>query len=67
MIVSAFGSAGQRCSALRILFVPNEIADSLIEGLKGAMDALDIGDAANPASDVGPVIDEDALAMAQGP
>ncbi|MGY6532490.1 bifunctional proline dehydrogenase/L-glutamate gamma-semialdehyde dehydrogenase PutA [Glycocaulis sp.] len=63
VIVSAFGSAGQRCSALRILFVPNETADSLIEGLKGAMDALDIGDAANPASDVGPVIDEDALAM----
>ncbi|MFN3834459.1 MAG: bifunctional proline dehydrogenase/L-glutamate gamma-semialdehyde dehydrogenase PutA [Glycocaulis sp.] len=64
-IVSAFGSAGQRCSALRIIFAPSETADSLIEGLKGAMDALDIGDPADPASDVGPVIDEDALAMLQ--
>ena len=62
-ILSAFGSAGQRCSALRILFAPNETADGLIEGLKGAMDVLQLGDPADPASDVGPVIDEDAHAM----
>jgi RHH-type proline utilization regulon transcriptional repressor/proline dehydrogenase/delta 1-pyrroline-5-carboxylate dehydrogenase len=56
-ILSAFGSAGQRCSALRLLIVPDETADALIEGLAGAMDALVIGDPADPATDVGPVID----------
>jgi RHH-type transcriptional regulator, proline utilization regulon repressor / proline dehydrogenase / delta 1-pyrroline-5-carboxylate dehydrogenase len=65
VIASAFGSAGQRCSALRILFLPAETADGLIEGIKGAMDALVVGDPADPATDVGPVIDEDArLALA---
>ena len=43
VILSAFGSAGQRCSALRILFLPEETADGLIEGLKGAMDVLKVG------------------------
>lgn len=62
-VMSAFGSAGQRCSALRILFVPRETSDSLIEALKGAMDALVIGDPADPATDIGPVIDTDALGM----
>jgi RHH-type proline utilization regulon transcriptional repressor/proline dehydrogenase/delta 1-pyrroline-5-carboxylate dehydrogenase len=56
-ILSAFGSAGQRCSALRLLIVPDETADELLEGLAGAMDALVLGDPANPATDVGPVID----------
>ncbi|HVN02075.1 MAG TPA: bifunctional proline dehydrogenase/L-glutamate gamma-semialdehyde dehydrogenase PutA, partial [Caulobacteraceae bacterium] len=56
-ILSAFGSAGQRCSALRLLIVPDETADALIEGLAGAMDALVLGDPADPATDVGPVID----------
>jgi RHH-type proline utilization regulon transcriptional repressor/proline dehydrogenase/delta 1-pyrroline-5-carboxylate dehydrogenase len=56
-ILSAFGSAGQRCSALRLLIVPDETADALIEGLAGAMDALILGDPADPATDVGPVID----------
>ena len=60
VIVSAFGSAGQRCSALRLLFLPHDTADSVIEGLRGAMDALVVGDPADPATDVGPVIDEDA-------
>src|SRR5690606_4743815 len=60
VVVSAFGSAGQRCSALRLLFLPNETADSLIEGIAGAMDALAVGDPADPATDVGPVIDEEA-------
>ena len=66
VIVSAFGSAGQRCSALRILFLPNETADGMIEGLTGAMDALVMGDHADPKTDVGPVIDEEALANLEG-
>ena len=63
VINSAFGSAGQRCSALRILFVPRETADQLIEGLAGAMDALLLGDPTDPHTDIGPVIDEDARAV----
>ena len=63
VIVSAIGSAGQRCSALRLLFVPRETADELIATLVGALDTLVIGDPADPATDVGPVIDEDARAM----
>ena len=62
VILSAFGSAGQRCSALRILFAPKDTADSLIEGLKGAMDALVLGEPADPRTDIGPVIDEAARA-----
>ena len=60
VIASAFGSAGQRCSALRLLFLPNDTADSLIEGLVGAMDALTVGDPALASTDVGPVIDDEA-------
>ncbi len=60
VIVSAFGSAGQRCSALRLLFLPHDTADHIIDGLKGAMDALVLGDPALAVTDVGPVIDEDA-------
>jgi len=60
VIASAFGSAGQRCSALRVLFVPHATAEALIEGLVGAMDALTIGDPALPATDVGPLIDRAA-------
>jgi RHH-type proline utilization regulon transcriptional repressor/proline dehydrogenase/delta 1-pyrroline-5-carboxylate dehydrogenase len=60
-IASAFGSAGQRCSSLRLLILPRETADSVIEGLAGAMDALVLGDPADPATDVGPVIDAAAL------
>jgi RHH-type proline utilization regulon transcriptional repressor/proline dehydrogenase/delta 1-pyrroline-5-carboxylate dehydrogenase len=62
VVASAFGSAGQRCSALRILFLPSETADAIIAGLTGAMDALVIGDPADPATDVGPVIDSNARA-----
>jgi RHH-type proline utilization regulon transcriptional repressor/proline dehydrogenase/delta 1-pyrroline-5-carboxylate dehydrogenase len=62
VIVSAFGSAGQRCSALRILFLPRDTADAIVEGLRGAMDALVMGDPAEPTTDVGPVIDAEALA-----
>jgi RHH-type proline utilization regulon transcriptional repressor/proline dehydrogenase/delta 1-pyrroline-5-carboxylate dehydrogenase len=65
VVMSAFGSAGQRCSALRILFAPHDTADALIEGLKGAMDALVLGDPADPRTDIGPVIDEDARSALQ--
>ena len=62
VVVSALGSAGQRCSALRLLFLPRDTADGLIEGISGAMDALVLGDPADPATDVGPVIDDEARA-----
>ena len=60
VIASAIGSAGQRCSALRVLYVPKDSAEIVIETLKGALEALVIGDGADPATDIGPVIDEDA-------
>ena len=60
IVLSAFGSAGQRCSALRIAFLPDDTADLLIEGIKGAMDELALGDPALPSTDIGPVIDGDA-------
>jgi RHH-type proline utilization regulon transcriptional repressor/proline dehydrogenase/delta 1-pyrroline-5-carboxylate dehydrogenase len=63
VILSAFGSAGQRCSALRLLFLPEPSADGIIEGLSGAMDALNMGDPADPATDIGPVIDADSKAI----
>jgi RHH-type proline utilization regulon transcriptional repressor/proline dehydrogenase/delta 1-pyrroline-5-carboxylate dehydrogenase len=62
VLASAFGSTGQRCSALRILFAPHETADELIESLAGAMDTLVLGDPADPRTDIGPVIDEAAMA-----
>jgi RHH-type proline utilization regulon transcriptional repressor/proline dehydrogenase/delta 1-pyrroline-5-carboxylate dehydrogenase len=60
VILSAFGSAGQRCSALRLLFLPRDSADELIETLKGAMDALVMGDPSDASTDIGPVIDAEA-------
>jgi RHH-type proline utilization regulon transcriptional repressor/proline dehydrogenase/delta 1-pyrroline-5-carboxylate dehydrogenase len=60
VIASAFGSAGQRCSALRLLCVQEDIADRLLELLEGAMDELSVGDPADPATDLGPVISEAA-------
>lgn len=62
VILSAFGSAGQRCSAARILFVQQDIADKVIEMLKGAMQTLNIGNPLLYSNDVGPVIDAEALA-----
>ena len=62
VILSAIGSAGQRCSALRVLYLPKDSADGLIKALCGALEALVIGDPADPATDVGPVIDEGARA-----
>jgi RHH-type proline utilization regulon transcriptional repressor/proline dehydrogenase/delta 1-pyrroline-5-carboxylate dehydrogenase len=59
-LVSAFDSAGQRCSALRLLCLQDEIAPRVIELLRGAMDELVIGDPAQMRVDVGPVIDDAA-------
>lgn len=60
VLASSFQSAGQRCSALRMLYVQKDIADSLLEMLYGAMDELGIGDPWLLSTDVGPVIDENA-------
>jgi RHH-type proline utilization regulon transcriptional repressor/proline dehydrogenase/delta 1-pyrroline-5-carboxylate dehydrogenase len=57
VITSAFLSAGQRCSALRLLCLHEDIAEATLRMLAGAMDELVIGDPADPATDVGPVID----------
>lgn len=60
VVRSAFHSAGQRCSALRVLYVQSDIADGVIEMIKGGMDELSIGNPALLNTDVGPVIDEEA-------
>ena len=60
-VQSAFNSAGQRCSALRALFIPHEIADKLIAKIIGAMQQLVIGDPGNYASDIGPVISQTSV------
>jgi RHH-type transcriptional regulator, proline utilization regulon repressor / proline dehydrogenase / delta 1-pyrroline-5-carboxylate dehydrogenase len=57
---SAFTSAGQRCSAARVLLVQEDIADKVISMLAGAMAELTVGDPGLPSTDVGPVIDIDA-------
>ena len=62
-VVSAFDSAGQRCSAARILLVQADIADKIITMLAGAMAQLRVGDPGLLSTDVGPVIDTDAQAM----
>ncbi|WP_460452752.1 bifunctional proline dehydrogenase/L-glutamate gamma-semialdehyde dehydrogenase PutA [Arenimonas aestuarii] len=59
-MTSAFDSAGQRCSAARVLYVQADIADKVITMLSGAMDELRVGNPALLSTDVGPVIDEDA-------
>ncbi|MEJ8628956.1 L-glutamate gamma-semialdehyde dehydrogenase [Sphingomonas sp. I4] len=60
VITSSFRSAGQRCSALRLLLVQADVADNVIAMLKGAMETLVLGPTGNPATDVGPVIDQAA-------
>ena len=62
VIASSFQSAGQRCSALRVLFVQEDVADTMLAMIGGAMQALTIGDPRDLATDVGPVIDSDAKA-----
>jgi RHH-type proline utilization regulon transcriptional repressor/proline dehydrogenase/delta 1-pyrroline-5-carboxylate dehydrogenase len=60
VIVSAFRSAGQRCSALRLLCVQEEIADRVFEMVEGAARELALGDPRDPATNIGPVIDSEA-------
>ena len=60
VVTSAFRSAGQRCSALRLLFVQDDVADRMIEMIAGAARELKLGDPGDPATHVGPVIDTDA-------
>jgi RHH-type proline utilization regulon transcriptional repressor/proline dehydrogenase/delta 1-pyrroline-5-carboxylate dehydrogenase len=62
VIVSAFDSAGQRCSSLRVLFLQEDIADHMLDQILGAMDELTLGDPFDLATDIGPVIDEEARA-----
>ena len=62
VMISAFQSAGQRCSALRVLYLQYEVADRLSGMIAGAMDELVVGDPAQLDTDVGPVIDAEALA-----
>src|SRR4051812_2343623 len=57
VVTSAFRSAGQRCSALRLLVLQEDVAERTLEMLAGAMDTLIVGDPADPRTDVGPVID----------
>ena len=57
LVASAFDSAGQRCSAARVLFVHADVADKMSEMLVGAIEELDIGDPMDYATDIGPVID----------
>jgi RHH-type transcriptional regulator, proline utilization regulon repressor / proline dehydrogenase / delta 1-pyrroline-5-carboxylate dehydrogenase len=62
-VYSSFNSAGQRCSALRVLCLQKEIAPRVLELLRGSMEELAIGNPALLSTDVGPVIDDDAQAM----
>ncbi|MEX0809636.1 MAG: bifunctional proline dehydrogenase/L-glutamate gamma-semialdehyde dehydrogenase PutA [Dongiaceae bacterium] len=62
VLISSFQSAGQRCSALRVLFLQDDVADKILEMLGGAMKELVVGDPAFLSTDVGPVIDEEARA-----
>ena len=65
VVQSAFRSAGQRCSALRLLCLHEGIADGMIEMIRGALAELRVGDPAELATDVGPVIDDEAHAGLQ--
>jgi RHH-type proline utilization regulon transcriptional repressor/proline dehydrogenase/delta 1-pyrroline-5-carboxylate dehydrogenase len=65
VVTSSARSAGQRCSALRVLAVQEEVADEIIAGIAGALEVLRLGDPADPATDVGPIIDGEALARLQ--
>ena len=65
VITSAFQSAGQRCSALRVLFIQQDIADNTLKMLSGAMASMTAGDPRQLSSDLGPVIDSGAQAELQ--
>src|SRR5437870_7054389 len=66
VVTSAFRSAGQRCSALRLLFVQDDVADRMIEMIAGAARELKLGDPRDPATHVGPVIDAEAKQRLDG-
>ncbi len=66
VIASAFQSAGQRCSALRVLYLQADVAERMLRMLSGAMDELVVGDPSLLSTDIGPVIDEEAQAMLEG-
>ncbi|MGI9449226.1 MAG: bifunctional proline dehydrogenase/L-glutamate gamma-semialdehyde dehydrogenase PutA [Geminicoccaceae bacterium] len=66
IVASAFQSAGQRCSALRVLYLQDDIVDGFLTMLFGAMDELALGDPWDPATDIGPVIDEPAQSKISG-
>jgi RHH-type proline utilization regulon transcriptional repressor/proline dehydrogenase/delta 1-pyrroline-5-carboxylate dehydrogenase len=66
VIMSSFQSAGQRCSALRVLFLQDDVADRMLEMLAGAMDELVVSDPALLSTDIGPVIDDEAEQMLTG-
>lgn len=61
VVMSAFRSAGQRCSACRILYVQDDVADRMIEMIAGAAATLHLGNPINPETDIGPIIDDAAL------
>jgi RHH-type transcriptional regulator, proline utilization regulon repressor / proline dehydrogenase / delta 1-pyrroline-5-carboxylate dehydrogenase len=63
VLTSAFNSAGQRCSALRVLLVQEEIASRVCQLIAGAMETLKLGDPGQLSTDIGPVIDEASLAV----
>ena len=65
VVTSAFRSAGQRCSACRILYVQSDVADRIVSMIEGAAATLRLGDPMDPATDVGPIIDEAALERLQ--
>ncbi len=62
VVLSAFGSAGQRCSATRLVFVQDDVADTFNRMLQGAMRELRVGDPSNISTDIGPIIDSEARA-----
>jgi RHH-type proline utilization regulon transcriptional repressor/proline dehydrogenase/delta 1-pyrroline-5-carboxylate dehydrogenase len=66
VVASSFQSAGQRCSALRVLYLQDDVADSMLTMIGGAMQALSIGDPRDLRTDVGPVIDDEAKAALDG-
>ncbi|MEM9469036.1 MAG: bifunctional proline dehydrogenase/L-glutamate gamma-semialdehyde dehydrogenase PutA [Pseudomonadota bacterium] len=65
LILSSFKSAGQRCSACRILFIQDDVADKTLEMLKGAMQELVVGNPSLFSTDIGPIIDMEACANLQ--
>ena len=65
VVASAFRSAGQRCSACRILYVQDDVADKVIAMIAGAAATLRLGDPMDAATDIGPIIDADALGRLQ--